>query len=143
MRLTSLFSRACRWVLDRLRGLLPFRPSTPRRYELVYADEVPESVGPHTIIAVGEGVHLWYAVFACPCGCGELVQLSLLPDERPRWRLTVDGTVPTLSPSIWRRRGCRSHFFLRNGLVLWCSPTSDSVPDSLRAPANRSRSWLG
>lgn len=123
MMLRPLFSRACRWVLGRLRGLLPPRPSIPRQYELVYADEVPESVAPHTLVAVGEGAHLWYAVFTCPCGCGELVQLSLLPDERPRWRLIVDGEVPTLSPSIWRRRGCRSHFFLQDGTVVWCPST--------------------
>lgn len=126
----SLFFRAYRWALDRLRGLFSPRPSIPRQYELVYADEVPETVAPHTVVAVGEGGHLWYAVFACPCGCGELVQLSLLPDERPRWRLTVDGTVPTLSPSIWRRRGCRSHFFLQDGVVVWCSQTMQGISNS-------------
>ena len=47
--------------------------------------------------------------------------MNLLPDERPRWSLTLnaDGTA-TLYPSIWRNRGCHSHFWLRGGRIQWC-----------------------
>ncbi|MFX8036043.1 DUF6527 family protein [Acinetobacter baumannii] len=35
--------------------------------------------------------------------------------------MTVDeSNFPTLSPSIWRSKGCRSHFFVREGLIVWC-----------------------
>lgn len=116
MRLRNLLSRALRWIVARFRP----RPQEPPRYQLDHALEVPVVVDPLTVVAVGEGGHLWYAVFACPCGCGETIQLSLLPDDRPRWRLTSHGGVPTLSPSVWRHRGCRSHFILRDGRVTWC-----------------------
>ena len=107
-------------LLGRVFGWLRPRPAEPPRFRFVLSEDLPEKVEPLTIVAVGEGKHLWYAVLACPCGCGETVQLSLLQDERPRWRLTERDGVPTLSPSVWRHRGCRSHFILRDGLVTWC-----------------------
>ena len=59
--------------------------------------------------------------FGCPCGCGRVLHMNLLPDERPCWRVTrnVDGTV-TLHPSVWRKKDCGSHFWLRNGRIRWC-----------------------
>ena len=30
-----------------------------------------------------------------------------------------DGSV-SLMPSVWRQKGCRSHFFLRHGRIDWC-----------------------
>lgn len=93
----------------------------PKPWATVNAEDVPEAARPATVYLVGEGGHLWFVVFVCPCGCGELVQLNLLPDSRPRWSAErhPDGTV-SVSPSVWRTAGCRSHFFLRRGLVEWC-----------------------
>ncbi|MGD9420073.1 MAG: DUF6527 family protein [Verrucomicrobiota bacterium JB025] len=58
----------------------------------------------------------------CPCGCGCLIHLNLLFDlSRPRWdvRQEADGSA-TITPSIWRNNGCRSHFVLRHGRIRWC-----------------------
>lgn len=107
-------------LLERAFGWLRPRPAEPPRFQFARSEDLPEMVEPLTVVAVGEGEHLWYAVLVCPCGCGETIQLSLLQDERPRWRLTARDGVPTLSPSVWRHRGCRSHFILRDGLVTWC-----------------------
>ena len=87
--------------------------------------DLPEKLSPHEIYLVGENGHLWFAAFVCPCGCGETVQLSCLSDARPRWSVTrhADGSV-TLYPSVSRVRGCRSHFFIRRGMVIWCSEQS-------------------
>ncbi len=59
----------------------------------------------------------------CPCGCRETLFLNLLQDEFPnwKWRIGADGTV-TLTPSVWRKIGCKSHFFLREGMIQWCKP---------------------
>ena len=63
----------------------------------------------------------WSAALLCPCGCGELIQLSLLPDDSPSWRIYWESRKrPSVEPSIWRTTGCRSHFFLRQGRILWC-----------------------
>lgn len=102
-------------LLERL-GLRP----VPLRAERVV--EVPLDVDPGRIYLVGEGQHLWQAVFKCPCGCGADVQLPLMPEGRPRWDATVHpgGTV-SLWPSVDRTVGCQSHFFVRRGRIDWCT----------------------
>jgi hypothetical protein len=57
----------------------------------------------------------------CPCGCGEVIELNLLEQARPRWSVQEhpDRTI-TLAPSVWRQKGCRSHFHLRRGRIDWC-----------------------
>ena len=49
------------------------------------------------------------------------IELNLLPQVRPCWSAEEhqDHTV-TLTPSVWRQSGCRSHFILRRGRVSWC-----------------------
>ncbi|MGK7346059.1 MAG: DUF6527 family protein [Candidatus Nitrospinota bacterium M3_3B_026] len=57
----------------------------------------------------------------CPCGCGLTLHMNLIPDDRPCWQLTIySDNSATLDPSVWRRKGCESHFWLRRGKVLWC-----------------------
>jgi hypothetical protein len=55
----------------------------------------------------------------CPCGCGESIELALIPEATPRWKLSLEQNRPSLSPSVWKRDGCRSHFFLKKGRVVW------------------------
>jgi hypothetical protein len=113
-----------RWLLGLFRGKRP-PPQPALRAER--ADDIPDQVAPGTVYVVGEGEHHWAAVMLCPCGCGETIQLNLLPDARPRWRVTLheDGTA-TLWPSVWRVRGCGSHFFVRRGWVDWCRGGADT-----------------
>jgi hypothetical protein len=98
-----------------------------RRYRVVLADELPDAIRPFDLYAIGEG-QPWLAVIQCPCGCGSIIQLSLLKYDSPRWSLYIesDGTG-TLSPSIWRSQGCQSHFFVKKGKIVWCNnkPTRD------------------
>lgn len=109
-----------RWLVDyliRLWRWLRGYPS-PLRVEMVV--DVPEKCRRDVLYLVGENGRQWFAAFVCPCGCGETIQLSLLQDSRPRWTVEVhgDGTA-TIHPSVWRVRGCRSHFFVRRGLIAW------------------------
>lgn len=98
------------------------RKDTPLRpLATVHTGEVPEAPADGKIYVVGEAMHQWYVVLACPCGCGETVHLSLLEDDRPRWQLTQhENATVTLFPSVWRSVGCRSHFFVRRGKIQWC-----------------------
>lgn len=116
---TRLRARLPRWLGGVPAGPLPYR--TER------ADEIPDDLKGGVLYVVGEGPHEWYAAMMCPCGCGEPLVMSLLADARPRWRVSVDDAgVPSLSPSVNRLVGCRSHFFLRSGRIDWCGPTRES-----------------
>ncbi len=103
---------------DALRSWLRRRPAP---LKAVRVEELPEELDGKTLYTVGEAEHLWFAAMVCPCGCGETLYMNLLPDERPRWELTEhsDGTA-SLTPSVWRVKGCRSHFWLRHGMIEWC-----------------------
>lgn len=95
----------------------------PPLFRTTYVEELPDAVTRGQFFVVGEDSYSWCAAMVCPCGCGETLQMSLLQEGRPRWTFEEhnDGT-PTLHPSVWRQVGCRSHFFLRNGVVVWCRP---------------------
>ncbi len=112
-----------RWIKSfwRWLGGLFCKPRLKPQLASRCVDDVPDHVEPGTVYIVGENGHLWCVVLLCPCGCREVIQLSLLPAARPHWHVVLEsgGTV-TLSPSVWRVRGCRSHFFLRNGMIVWC-----------------------
>jgi hypothetical protein len=85
----------------------------------IVVEELPEILQPSSLYLVGKKNH-WCAALLCPCGCGEVIQLSLL-EGSPRWHVKQhwNGTA-SLHPSVWRIVGCHSHFFLRRGLVIWC-----------------------
>ena len=94
---------------------------TSKRLRTVYLEELPETLDADTVYVMGEGEKKWFVAMICPCGCGAIVQVSLLPDAKPQWRLHEygDNTI-SLHPSIWRKVGCHSHFFLRRGFIEWC-----------------------
>jgi hypothetical protein len=83
-------------------------------------EELPDRIKSGTVYLVGEGGYLWYAAMLCPCGCGETLHMNLMPHSRPQWNVTKhpDATL-SLHPSVWRLTGCRSHFFVRRGRIVW------------------------
>lgn len=100
-----------------------------RPLKTVVVEELPDRLEAKTVYVAGENGHLWFVAMICPCGCGETLQMSLLKNVRPRWNVTQhqDGTV-SLSPSVWRKVGCCSHFFLVHGRIQWCRGNL-STPD--------------
>jgi hypothetical protein len=62
----------------------------------------------------------WQVELICPCGCKDKIVLPVNDSTSPRWELKITNQhTPTLHPSIWRSKGCKSHFFLQNGKVEW------------------------
>lgn len=118
----SWIERINRWfrlVLDKRRFYIAMR-----------VEDAPDSLKEDVVYLIGDAPTPWAASLVCPCGCGETISLSLIPHDNPSWRARVlqDGSA-TLSPSIWRTKGCRSHFFIRNGRVLWAK---EDVRDTSR-----------
>ncbi len=99
------------------------RGRSDRRKPVRYAevDDLPATLDDDVLYVVGEGRYRWYAAMICPCGCGVTLHLGLLEDARPRWRVVRQrGGTASLHPSVHRRVGCRSHFWLERGRVRWC-----------------------
>jgi hypothetical protein len=94
----------------------------PARKLLVHADDsLPDSMPRRDLVVARDGGEDWAAGLSCPCGCGEVLELMLIPEARPRWRLTVDRkNRPSLNPSVWRDSGCGAHFWVQSGRVRWC-----------------------
>jgi Family of unknown function (DUF6527) len=89
------------------------------RYKPKNVADLPQRLRPRVLYCIGEDVP-WSAALLCPCGCNSLIQLSLLKGERPHWTLKTDAKdAATLTPSVWRTSGCRSHFSLSMGRVVW------------------------
>jgi|SRR6266487_3443518 len=85
-------------------------------------EKFPQSFEGHAVYILGDDECVWAAAMICPCGCGELIQLSLVPDASPYWRIKMHwNKLVSLSPSVWRTIGCRSHFILWRGRIYWCA----------------------
>ena len=96
------------------------RWSPTQQWTVTLTPDEPESYRPRILYLVGES-RPWAAVFLCPCGCEQLIWLNLLSGHQPQWSIKVDRrSVPTVTPSVNRQVGCRSHFLLRAGRVIWC-----------------------
>jgi hypothetical protein len=98
-----------------------FYDSMRGRYRVLAVDELPDRLASKIVYAVGDEGQYWLAALTCPCGCGDTIQLSMMQGRRPRWNLVEQNLrFPTLTPSVDRTVGCRSHFFVRNGRIEWC-----------------------
>lgn len=94
------------------------------------------------IAIVERGVPRW-AVFQCPCGCGELVAVNLDKRSGPHWRLLRNEDSISLIPSVWRESGCRSHFIIWKNRVWLFRERREEVEEDLPPEIDRElfRDW--
>jgi hypothetical protein len=81
------------------------------------------------------------AAHLCACGCGEKVRTQLGPLG---WEFREDRRGPTLFPSIgnWQKP-CRSHYYIRDGAVLWQESWSDEeVAEGRRSELMRRNAYF-
>lgn len=91
------------------------------RYLAHRVGDLPEQIHERRIYLVGESEAPWLIAFQCPCGCGSLIQLNTLKEAKPRWTYEYHRFEHiSLDPSVWRKVGCKSHFWIRKGKVVWC-----------------------
>lgn len=104
-----------RWWRSTKEQLLP-----ARRVTLAKGDVMPIALPRRGLVLVRDGQEDWCVAMKCPCGCGQTVELPLILEAEPRWKLDLNAELrPTLRPSVWLKDGCRSHFFIKAGKVVW------------------------
>ena len=105
------------------------------RLERVYY--MPKQLEPRVLyvsLEFGAAAHL------CACGCGSKVRTPLGPTE---WSFHEEMGWPSLYPSIgnWQRP-CRSHYWIREGNVLWAdSWTTEEIAAGKREEEERRQQY--
>ncbi len=94
--------------------------SRPRSLVIVEGDSLPAALPRRDIVLARDDDDDWCVGFRCPCGCGQRLELMLLREVKPHWTLNTNSKGVSLHPSVWLRTGCRSHFWVRDGKILWC-----------------------
>ena len=99
---------------------LPSKKLYRKYYSYTSVVEIPDEVRENVMYHVGEGEFKWLIVFKCPCGCHETIQLNLLKEARPAWRVKVhDNSDVSIYPSVNRTVNCKSHFNITRNSVRW------------------------
>jgi len=91
-------------------------------YSIILVEDKPniENMSDKKLFIVGGKGYSKWAYMKCPCGCKEILTLSLMKKHNPSWTIKVDKlNRATLYPSIWKEDGCRSHFWIRKGKLIW------------------------
>lgn len=92
-----------------------------RRLRIIEGDSLPPHMPRRDLVIARDDGEDWCVGMRCPCGCGYVIELLVVAEAKPRWDVVVDAKGrPTLTPSVWLRKGCRSHFWIREGRVHWC-----------------------
>jgi hypothetical protein len=109
------------WMVNILEKVLP-----ARKLEVFVGESLPSKLPWRNLVVLRDAGDDWSVGMRCPCGCGQAIELALIREAKPRWNLYAEqGSPPTLSPSIWLREGCHSHFFVRRGRVEWVRKTGN------------------
>jgi len=90
-----------------------------KTYEYNYVDEVPDYTKPGILYIIKNEEYEWQIVFICPCGCKKLLHINLIKEYEPYWHYTIKENQISLHPSVHRMIGCKSHFYLKAGKIIW------------------------
>lgn len=90
-----------------------------KKLKVRYSKDVPEDISNHYIYIIGENNFYWMAGLICPCGCGVFIQLNLLKEANPCWKFKITKDLISVYPSVRRTRGCKSHFYINKGKIIW------------------------
>ena len=92
-----------------------------RRLVVIEGDSLPKSMPRRNLVLARDDGEDWCVGMRCPCGCGDVIELLVIDEAKPRWDISADQKGrPSLYPSVWRKTGCQSHFWVRRGRIEWC-----------------------
>lgn len=104
------------WLRQARENLLP-----ARKLIIIEGDSLPAVLPNRALVLARDDGEDWCVGMRCPCGCNATIELLVIKEAKPRWNIVTDiNRRPTISPSVWRNTGCRSHFWVRSGRVKWC-----------------------
>lgn len=88
---------------------------------IIEGDSLPNKMPMRSIVVTMEDEEVWCAGFKCPCGCCRIIELPIIQEAKPRWDLKINSKNQiSLHPSVFLKNGCKSHFWVKNGKVIWC-----------------------
>ena len=97
-------------------------------YNFIFEEDFPDSIKENFIYIIGDKKSPWLLAFKCPCGCGQTIQLNLLKEADPCWKYKITNRKKiNIFPSIWRTKGCKSHFVVRNSKTEWVGGKNRSI----------------
>lgn len=117
--------------LQRALGGLPWRKESSDRLRYSFkrvADRDQEELRPWVIQIEHRGGKDRWLHLLCPCGCGSVISLNLMQSSKPFWTITFKDRRITVTPSVDKRTGCRSHFFIEDGALVWARSLHQSLP---------------
>lgn len=88
-------------------------------YNFEFVNDVPDYPANKTLYIVGDDGYFWQFVVICPCGCKSLLYMNLMDDQHPFWKYSINNGLISITPSIHRKVGCESHFFIRESEIVW------------------------
>ena len=90
------------------------------RIELRRVEFMPKELEPGVLYVAEQFAA---AAHLCACGCGAKVRTPLGPTE---WTVTTGPRGVSVQPSVgnWQR-ACRSHYWIRDGEVVWSADWTD------------------
>jgi len=90
-------------------------------YSIQLVEDPVDNAKKKTLYIIGSAEEPFQVELLCPCGCKDKIVLPVNYSTKPRWTLSITNrNLPSLSPSVWRSKGCKSHFFLKQGKIDWC-----------------------
>lgn len=90
------------------------------KVEIIPDNPNPDTLKKNIVYVVGEKKYVKWAYLKCPCGCNDAILLSLNRTEYPSWSIYQDNLGrASISPSIKKLDGCKSHFFIKKGKLIW------------------------
>ena len=81
-------------------------------------DPANELAAARLVLVGPEGKPKWLRL-QCPCRCGQVIALNLMPSHRPRWKVEEEpeGEI-SVHPSV-NSRSCGAHFWIRKNQIQW------------------------
>lgn len=95
------------------------RPEFTVSYSLGQPSKSVLKVG--QIVVVGDRLSPKWAVLRCPGQCDHIMRLPLKTSSHPHWSVKNDWLGrATVFPSIHQKNACFAHFWIKEGMTLWC-----------------------